>query len=201
MPFSNHQGLELFNDCLYFCKQARELMEHDNKKNVFEIRRALRFSLVALWVYWEYWLNSSLYSLITDKVWRINDPTKAGSIDERTINASVSIGRINRMNFDTKLDLIILLTGIDIRKSKDLKEFLEIREVRNRILHQDKWYWSMSMSENELLEKLNKGIHATRGFFKFWATKRGTKPDEYLYYEEPVDMVDRGYGYIQLPKK
>lgn len=201
MPFTNHQGLELFNDCLYFRKQARELMEYDSKKNVFEIRRALRFSLVALWVYWEYWLNSSLYHFITDKVWRINDPTKASSIDERTVNASVSIDRINRMNFDIKLDLIILLTGIDIRKNKDLKEFLEIKEVRNRILHQDKWYWSMSMSESELLEKLNKGINATRGFFEFWATKRGTKPEKYLYNEEPVDMVDLGYGYIELPKK
>jgi len=169
-------------------------MEQDSKDNVFEIRRTLRFSFVSLWMYWEHWLNSLIDYLVTDRIWSMIDPSKAGSIDEKTVAASVRADRIGRLDFETKIDLVVLLTGIDIRKNKNLQKFLELREHRNRILHQGQWKWSVT--PGEFIERLDEGIRTTRGFFEFWARNRGVKPDEYLYYEEPVDMRSLGYGYL-----
>jgi len=202
MPFKTNLGHELFNDCLYFRKIARELLKENKRENIFEIRRALRNSSVSLSMFWEHWLGSTLYSFVTKRVWEIIDPTKP-SIDSNEIKKSVQLDRLMKQGFDLKLDLLVLLSGIDLKRDKTLKENLEkMREERNSILHQGSYDWTVG--DEGFLERIDKAIETTRRFFsEVWEAKIGTKLRlmKYLYNEDPIDLKTLGYGYLDMPQK
>tara|TARA_B100001971_G_C18221818_1_gene557704 strand:+ start:538 stop:1137 length:600 start_codon:yes stop_codon:yes gene_type:complete len=196
MPFLNKPSLELFNDCLYYRSIAIKLLEENRNEDIFDIRRALRSSFISLWLHWEFWLNTQLDILIYRKVRSIK---KEKSLDEKTVNSTTGLKRLLNLNIDTKLDLVVLLFGIDIRNQKKLmKEITLMKAERNKLMH-PKLVGSHFHAE-EFLSKLNKAINTTREFFKFWDKQEGSKIYDYIDFDKPVDMKTMGFGVIRRTK-
>lgn len=110
MPFTWHQGYELFNDCLYYRRVARDLIEQDERRNVFEIRRALRNSFVCLSMFWEYKLNQTVYGAITRRLFDIKQVER---LEDQEID---KFDIFFKSNFRLKTDLLELLTGVNLKE-------------------------------------------------------------------------------------
>lgn len=194
MPFKNRSDIELFNDCLYFHKLAKDLLQNDEHDHIFDIRRALRYSFISLWIFWEGWLNFSLKDILFKKIMSIKGQD---SLEDTDLSSSVRLKRILGQSFDSKLDLLILFTNIDVRKEKRLlKKVEKIQKIRNRILHPA--LLEPYMPTHESLLELNEAIETTREFFKFWDDSRGLKFYEYLKSDEPLDLKSFGLGFIKI---
>jgi hypothetical protein len=181
LPFKSRIDRELFNDCLYFKEHAERLISEDPKKKVFEIRRALRASFTSLWIMWEAWLNDEVQF----------------SIEKEGLTESVDLKALLRLNFNTKLDLFSILSGIDLRGQKALMERVEkIQRRRNSIIHVS---WESRALLNELtVGEIDSAIKTTREFFSYLVGKGRyvSSTFRFLDDEKALDLLSEGYGYL-----
>ncbi|HLQ06415.1 MAG TPA: hypothetical protein VK126_01515 [Nitrososphaerales archaeon] len=189
MPFKWHLGFELFNDCLYYRRVAKDLIEQDEKGNVFEIRRALRISFICLAMYWESRVNELVYSKISR---RLFDQTQKQMLSDSEID---KFKRFWKSDVGLKFDVLELLTGVDFRADSKLSQRIkEMQETRNLILHTGHYGFSTVPNE-KFLGTLAEGIETTRSFFAFLQAKKMMNMDKFLANEEPVDLTKQGLGY------
>ncbi|MDG6965030.1 MAG: hypothetical protein JRM83_08620 [Nitrososphaerota archaeon] len=183
MPFKSRIDRELFNDCLYFKEQAEDLITDDPKKRVFEIRRALRASFVSLWMMWEAWLNDEVQFSV------------------EKVSQTADVKAILRLPFDTKLDLFMILSGIDIKGQKSLmKRVKKIQSRRNSIMHVS--WGSRSLIHALTPAEIDSAIKTTKEFFAYLVGKGRYIPAtfSFLNQERSVDLLTEGYGYLgKLP--
>ncbi len=188
MPFTTHLGFELFNDCLYYRKIAKDLMLQDEKGKVFEIRRAFRTSFICLVMYWESRVNELVYSKISH---RLFDQTQKPMLSDSEID---KFRRFWKSDLGLKFDVLELLTGVDFREDPKLSQRIKaMQETRNLILHTGRYGWTVS--NEEFLRTLAEGIATTRQFFSFLHAKKLMTMDKFLANEEPVDLTKHGLGY------
>ncbi|MDG6967274.1 MAG: hypothetical protein JRN03_06085 [Nitrososphaerota archaeon] len=186
MGFSTHLGFELFNDCLYYRRQALDLIEKDEVGNAFGIRRALRSSFVCLSMYWESRLNNMVQNVVTQKLF---ETKKVPRLEDHEVKR---FDRFARSDIGLKFQFLELLTGVDFTVNKQVEQ---IQRIRNDILHKGHYDWSLT--NEDFLSKLGEAITETRRFFAALAEKGLTSKDKFLMYEEPVDMTKLGYGHSQ----
>src|SRR5439155_25705284 len=111
----------------------------------------------------------------------------------------VQVQRILRLPFDVKLDLFVLLSGVDVRKEQNImKNVAKMSEYRNDLLHGEQWK-SLLYAER-FLQEIDESITATRTFFRFITKAFGYLPTTYGFLDDdrPFDMVSRGYRFISL---
>jgi hypothetical protein len=194
MPFKTNYGHELFNDCLFFRDQARNAFL-DKRNKIFEARREVRASFISLWSFWEYWINEEIYSLTQKQVMRIKGVERLGDDGE----SSIQLKSLLRLSFDNKLDLFVLLSGIDVRKERVLmREIEEMKTTRNELLHPS--FTKPFIYEEKFIERIDQGIDTTRRFFSVLIGAGRYLPTtfSYLQDETPKDLVSIGYGYARF---
>jgi hypothetical protein len=189
MPFKTHLGFELFNDCLYYRKVAKDLIEQDPIANVFEIRRALRSSFICLSMYWESRLNEMVQSAVIRKLF---DSKKVSQLEDSEVER---FDRFAKADTGLKFQFLELLTGVDFTKNKQIEQ---MQKIRNDILHKGRYDWRLS--DEQFLRKLADAIQETRRFFAKLSEKKLTSKDEFLMNEEPVDLTKLGLGHIELAR-
>ena len=196
MPFKTNYGHELFNDCLFFRDQARTLNSSTQRKErIFEIRRAVRASFISLWNFWEYWINNEILSLTEDRVMKIKGVNR---LEDHEINLTVQQNSLLRLPFDSKLDLFVLLTGIDARREAKLMARIErMKSTRNELVHPSR---KKPFFPEKYMAHIDEGIETTRLFFKALIEAKRYLPSTfgYLTDEEPRDLAGLGYGHIRI---
>jgi hypothetical protein len=199
LPFKTHAGFELFNDCLYYRRIAKDFIARDEKAYVFEIRRALRSSFVFLCAYLDSTLTFALYSALTGHLFTVKK--KARLEDEEIIRFK----RLGRLGFQDRLVLLELLSGKDLHLPSSLQERIDsVFETRNDILHAGRYDWNPFrkgrgiQSNDEFLKKLADGIGTVRTFIRMLSENELSSKDDFLAYEEPVHMRELGYGYLPI---
>lgn len=196
MPFKTNYAHELFNDCLFFRAQAKSLLSSDQKKaNIFESRRAIRASFISLWNFWEYWINGEILSLSQRRVMEIKGVDRLDDDGK----SSIQLNGLLRLSFDSKLDLFVLLSGIDVRVERELmKKIEEMKSTRNELVHPS--HSKPFILEEKYVKRIDEGIETTRQFFSVLIRAGRYLPTTfgYLHDELPKDLVSVGYGHIRL---
>jgi hypothetical protein len=195
MVFKTNYSHELFNDCLFFREEARTLLSGgQSNERVFEVRRAIRASLISLWNFWEYWINNEVISLTDDRVMKMKGVT---SLEDHEIASTVQQNSLVRLPFDTKLDLFILLTGIDARREKKLMARIEkMKSIRNELVHPSR---KKPFFPEKYISNIDEGIETTRLFFRILTQAKRYLPATfgYLADEKPRDLRALGYGHFK----
>jgi hypothetical protein len=196
LAFKTNYAHELFNDCLYFRNQAKSnFVSAEKNKRVFETRRAIRASFISLWNFWEYWINGEILSLSQSRIMKIKGVDRLDDDGE----PSVHLDRLLRQSFDVKLDLFVLLSGIDVRREAAImKKIEEMKSTRNKLVHPSRS--KPFMFEDKYVEKIDEGIETTRQFFGL-LIREGRYLEttfSYLHDNAPKDLVSVGYGHIQF---
>jgi hypothetical protein len=184
-------GFELFNDCLFYRRQAKDLYEGDKSGNIFGIRRSLRNSFVCLSLYLESRVNEAVYGAITKRLFELKHADQLGNEEIERFD------RFSKLDFGLKLDLLELLSGANLKEDSKLNKGLKrFQTTRNAIIHTGQYGWNESYED--YMAKIDDGIATTRRFVALLHSKRLTSEDKFLSNEEPVDMTKLGFGYLTL---
>ena len=113
--------------------------------------------------------------------------------------SSIQLKRLLQLSFDNKLDLFVLLSGIDIRNERGLmKEIEEMKTIRNEFVHPS--LTKPFFFEERFIEEIDQGIETTRQFFGVLIAAGRYLPTTFSYLQDemPKDLVSIGYGYTRL---